>query len=175
MFRESEGIKGSYTITGRTSILQFEGKSAVHADYHPGNKLPTTNAVNYHLMTPQVNNVSVLDKENQKLTSSQKLLLQWHYCFGHHGLQAIQRLLCAAPFGHLKVASASKCDIPKCDVCEFAKAHRHHIDSKTSKPVAPTEGALKVNDLRPGANISADHFESRLKGRTYTSFWKDYL
>ena len=32
--------------------------------------------------------------------------------------------------------------------------------------------ALKRDHIRPGQAVSVDHFESRLKGRTYTSFGK---
>jgi Integrase core domain. len=35
---------------------------------------------------------------------------------------------------------------------------------------AVTDGAIKEGCLQPGAKVSADHFESRLKGRTYTSY-----
>lgn len=32
------------------------------------------------------------------------------------------------------------------------------------------DGFLKKNQLRPGAALSVDHFESRINGRTFTSF-----
>ena len=34
------------------------------------------------------------------------------------------------------------------------------------------DGALKANHLRPGATVSVDHIESRLRGRTYDSYGK---
>ena len=33
-------------------------------------------------------------------------------------------------------------------------------------------GSLKINGLCPGTTVSEDHFESRLKGRTFDSFGK---
>ena len=37
--------------------------------------------------------------------------------------------------------------------------------------IDPTaEGDLKKGHLRPGASVSVDHFESRIKGRTFNSF-----
>jgi hypothetical protein len=35
-----------------------------------------------------------------------------------------------------------------------------------------TDGTLKEGCLQPGAKVSADHFESRLRGRTYSSYGK---
>ena len=63
-------------------------------------------------------------------------------------------------------------DIPRCEVCEFAKAHRRPTKGNKTRTNIDTDGSLKVNDLRAGSSVSVDHFESRLKGRTYTSFGK---
>ena len=43
---------------------------------------------------------------------------------------------------------------------------------KTHTPTAVRDGTLKINDLRAGASISVDHFESRLKSRTFDSYGK---
>ena len=63
-------------------------------------------------------------------------------------------------------------DIPRCEVCEFSKAHRRPTKGNKTRTNIDTDGSLKVNDLRDGSSVSVDHFESRLKGRTYTSFGK---
>ncbi len=39
-------------------------------------------------------------------------------------------------------------------------------------PNPTRSGSLKINNLRPGATVSVDHFESRLKGRSFDSFGK---
>ena len=51
-----------------------------------------------------------------------------------------------------------------------------HIDDLQKKKISSVDitadGSLKDGHLSPGAAVSVDHFESRLKGRTYDSFGK---
>ena len=51
-----------------------------------------------------------------------------------------------------------------------------HIDDlqkkKTSSVDITADGSLKDGHLSSGATVSVDHFESRLKGRTYDSYGK---
>jgi hypothetical protein len=61
----------------------------------------------------------------------------------------------------------------RCEICEYAKARRRSRHHVTSTPNADRDGALKVNNLKPGSQVSAvDHFESRLLGRTFASYGK---
>ena len=57
-------------------------------------------------------------------------------------------------------------------ICEYAKGHRRPTRGKTHTPTPMRDGNLKINDLKPGATISVDHFESRLKGCTFVSYGK---
>jgi hypothetical protein len=57
-------------------------------------------------------------------------------------------------------------------VCEFAKGRRKPTGGKKSTAHPSSTGALKDSHLRAGSSVSVDHFKSRLKGRTYTSFGK---
>ena len=84
----------------------------------------------------------------------------------------VQQVLRSEGFPAGKFAAASKCQVPICAVCELAKAHRRSTKGKVHTHNSAREGYLKVNDLRPGSTISVDHFESRLKGRTFDSFGK---
>ena len=63
-----------------------------------------------------------------------------------------------------------KCEIPKSETCEYAKAHIHPTkgSAPTSKP--DTDGILKASYTCPGACIFAKNSEFRLKRRTLTSF-----
>ena len=72
---------------------------------------------------PQIN-LATLNESNQNLTVSQKLLLLWHARFGHKGFTSIQHLFKHEPFVSERFKSVSNCDIPKCEVCEYDKAHR---------------------------------------------------
>ena len=60
----------------------------------------------------------------------------------------------------------------KCTICEFAKGHRRVVKSVTHVPNEHAIGALKVEHLKPGAQVSVDHFGSRLLGRTFDSYGK---
>ena len=54
----------------------------------------------------------------------------------------------------------------------MAKGHRWSTKGTTRTPNVTRDGALKANDLCPGSTGLVDHFESRLKGRTFDSFGK---
>ena len=54
----------------------------------------------------------------------------------------------------------------------FAKGHRRAKRSVTQVPNDNKIGALKVEHLKPGAQVSVDHFESRLLGRKFDSYGK---
>ena len=97
-----------------------------------------------------------------------------HSCFGHLNLPAVQSILCAAPFLTATFESASHCDFHniKCSTCEYAKGHQRPKQSSTTTPNTEHIGALKVNHLHPGAQVSVDHFESCLLGRTFDFFGK---
>ena len=59
---------------------------------------------------------------------------------------------------------------PLCEICEYAKARRKAVHGKKTQSDPAVEGDLKKGHLRPGASVSVDHFESRIKGRTFNSF-----
>ena len=50
------------------------------------------------------------------------------------------------------------------------ETRRKETHGKSTKADPTSEGDLKNNNLRPGASVSVDHFESRIKGHTFTSF-----
>ena len=162
------------------SRLEFDGLPTQTVRYQAGNRLPTAYAYNASAVSGQQDlraelNMCVTCEDNQNLTPAAKLLLQWHYRLGHKNLGAIQRLVRQLPevFPGPKFAAAAKCNpLPRCAVCEYAKGHRKPTHGKTTSPNPEREGALKVNDLRPGSTVSVDHFESRQEGRTYESYGK---
>jgi len=113
--------------------------------------------------------LSLLTDDNQNLTGGKKVLLEWHYCFGHIGMRQVQYLFRQFTFVQLKFSVAAKCDLPVCEICEFAKAcHRPKQSLILTKRVTHN-GSLKIGDLRPGSTIFVDHFESRM-GRTLNSY-----
>jgi hypothetical protein len=60
-----------------------------------------------------------------------------------------------------RFAAETKCDLPKCEICELAKAKRRPNKSETKTKNSERDGALKVNHLSPGTRVSVDHFECR--------------
>lgn len=84
----------------------------------------------------------------------------------------VRNLQRVSPFGSQKFIVASQCNKFQCEVCQFEKCKWQPMGGKTSVPNPNSDGALKWYHLCPGAAVSVDHFESRLQGRTYTSFGK---
>ena len=84
----------------------------------------------------------------------------------------VQQILRTEGFASNKFAAATRCNNPKCAICEMAKGHRQSTKGQVCALNPVRSGTLKNKDLRPGATVSIDHFESRLKGRTFDSFGK---
>ena len=57
-----------------------------------------------------------------------------------------------------------------CEIYQYAKAKRKTTHKKTTTVDLQSQGDFKKEHLRPGPYISVDHFESRIKGMTYTSY-----
>ena len=164
-------LKGSYQGDHKEFRLLIDGCDPLIIEYDDRTSLPIGYADIGKVLDPQ-HNITLMDESNQNLTGGQKLLLHWHNRFGHLNLPAVQRILRNVPFLSDKYTAASKCDMRsiKCTVCEFAKGHRRAIKSSKTVPDADHTGALKVEHLKPGVQVSVDHFESRLLGRTFDSY-----
>ena len=164
-------LKGHYQGDHKEFRLLINECDPLIIEYDDRTSLPIGYADIGKVTDPQLN-ITLMDESNQNLTGGQKLLLHWHNRFGHLNLPAVQRILRNVPFLSDKYTAASKCDMRsiKCTVCEFAKGHRRAIKSSKTVPDADHTGALKVEHLKPGVQVSVDHFESRLLGRTFDSY-----
>ena len=87
-------------------------------------------------------------------------------------MQAIQRYFRNVPFVGDRFKSAGRCVCPRCATYEFAKGHWQPTKGNTASVNKHTDGSLRSDAMRAGQDISVDHFESRLLGRTLTSFGK---
>ena len=182
LFDSSNGVHGHYEGDHLSFRLYIQGAAPLIVEYNSHNSLPIAYTQIGSISSPLPSaNLSLLDPANQNLTGGQKLLLHWHSRFGHWhsrfghlNLASVQRILRAVPFHSMKFAAASKCDAStiKCPTCEYAKAHRRSKKSVTHVLNAERIGGLKAEHLRPGIQVSVDHFESRLLGRTFDSFGK---
>lgn len=175
LFNKQKGITGSFSVEEDHATLNINDHPSLIIEYESTTFLPVGLAWNAdqsaQVIHPSVN-LSITEDENQNLTPAQKLLLTWHYRFGHRNFPFVQHLLKLPIFNGAKFVSAAKAAIPKCAICEYAKAHARSTAGNKTSTNLNTDGALKDGHLRPGSKVSADHFESRLKGRTYSSFGK---
>ena len=173
LFNKQQGITGKFTVTEDNAALEFDGFPPLTIAFDMNSHLPTGLAKNQSQMgSPIQANLAILSEENQNLTPSQKLLLEWHFRFGHKSMQSIQRYFRNAPFVGDRFKAAGKCICPKCATCEFSKGHRQSTKGNTAIINKDTDGSLRSEAMRAGQAISVDHFESCLLGRTLTSFGK---
>jgi hypothetical protein len=177
LFNKNRGVGGRFEGSENDFTLRFDAGPTLTVEYDDKNHLPIGYAL-VGMQAPQVvlpqANVLILNDANQNLTAGQKLLLQWHYRFGHLNLRHVQYLLRSFPFNALKYISASKCDITsmRCAICQYAKGHRRPLHGNKTQLNPDRDGSLTAEHLTPGRRISVDHFESRLLGRTFDSYGK---
>lgn len=156
-------LDGAFTVKKDHATLQLNDHPGLHIEYDQQTHLPVGLGCNAlqsaSTLQPQVN-LCVTDDANQNLTPAQKLLLMWHFCFGHRNLPQVQALLRLPVFDSDKYRSASRASIPKCAICEYAKAHTKSTSGNSQSTNITTDGALKDGALHPGSRVSTDHFES---------------
>ena len=170
IFCKQLGIHGRYILEEDFSTLQIDGLPDLTVHYNSETNLPVSMARNFTEVKHDVN-LGILSPTNLNLTNPQKDLLRWHYRFGHLGMQKLKDLLCRLPFSNLeKFRPLAKCPPCLCEICQYAKQTRKTTKGKISSTDTKVDGHLKENILRAGERVSVDHFESRLKGRTFTSF-----
>jgi Integrase core domain. len=175
LFNKKKGLVGSFSIEEDHATLMINDNPPCIIEYENTTFLPVGLAWNATQTTKMLHpsaNLCVTNEANQNLTPSQKLLMTWHYRFGHCNFPFVQCLLRLPVFAGEKFQSVSRAELPKCEICEYAKAHVQSTAGNRQTPNPATDGALKDGQLRPGNKVSADHFESGLKGRTYSSYGK---
>ena len=177
LFNKNKGVTGKFEGDEDTFTLQFNGGHRLVVEYDDRNHLPIGYATVGDDLQPMINpqaNLSLFDETNQNITAGHRLLLNWHGRFGHLNFPAVQRILRQFPFVSIKFAAAAKCDLTdfRCEICQYAKAHRRTTHGKRTQVNDERDGSLKAEHLGPGVRVSVDHFESRLLGRTRDSYGK---
>ena len=144
LFNKQQGITGKFTVTEDNAALEFDEFPPLTIAFDMNSHLPTGLAKNQSQMgSPIQANLAILSEENQNLTPSQKLLLEWHFRFGHKSMQSIQRYFRNAPFVGDRFKAAGKCICPKCATCEFSKGHRQSTKGNTAIINKDTDGSLR--------------------------------
>ena len=80
-------------------------------------------------------------------TGRQKVLLEWHYRFGHSVMRQVQYILRQFPFVQFKLSVAEKWNHPVCEICEFAKACHHPKQSLNITKHVTHAANLNISDL----------------------------
>jgi hypothetical protein len=158
LFNKKTGIFGKFSGDEDSFSIYLNENSAISTSYNAHSGLPIANAYCGTKVQPSVN-LTILDEENQNLTAGQKLLLEWHYKFGHLNFNSLQNALRNVLFVAKRLGPAVKIDAPKCSVCEFAKANCRPRKSERQTKIPERDGSLKAGHIRPGARVSVDHFE----------------
>jgi hypothetical protein len=162
---QKRGIFGKFEGNEHKLSLLLEGSPSITVKYQRNSNLPVAMVLPGPQPQPTINLAGVLSEANQNLTVGQKLLLEWYGRFGHRNFASIQKLLRLVPFTSKKNCASAKCDIPRCSICEFAKAKRRPKHAQLTTTTAERDGALNKDTLRAGAEVSVDHFEIRLLGK----------
>jgi hypothetical protein len=141
LFNSNQGVLGQYIVQENHSTLIFDGVGELQIDYDARSHLPIALAKNLTTTASQAN-LTILNEDNQNLTPAQKLLILWHTRFGHKNFPTVQRLFRNVPFLSEKFMRASRCTIPRCEVCEFAKEHRKTTKGNSQRTNPQTDGNL---------------------------------
>ena len=125
----------------------------------------------------------LLDDQNHNLTRPQKELCLWHYRLAHAGFPWIQTLMRVEkvavgevgtpPIIPIKMSTTSRVDAPKCPSCLLAKQHRLNPGSQTTVNKPEREMAIRRKAEKPGDQVSADQFVSKVAGHLPRTFGKE--
>ena len=141
-----------FVKTGTAAILFLPNKPHLTMDLDLNSHLPfclATQSTNI-LTQGQDKNLCVTAESNQNLTTSLKLLLTWHFHFGHLNFSTVKWMCCSGIFGKNSIFSfASQYNHPKCVACKYRKVGQQPTQSKLQKPVHQREDALEQNILFP--------------------------
>jgi hypothetical protein len=170
LFNKKRGNFGQYQGDEESFRLILNDNPPIYKPYDIRSSLPIGYARTGPDLHPQVN--TVLSSENQKMSDSQRLLLGWHNIFAHLNFARVKQVLRHIPFIDNKCGDATEYKPQMCHTCELAKAKRRATKSSLQTNTVERDGALKTGNIKVGARVSLDHFESRLLGKTYDSYGK---
>jgi GAG-pre-integrase domain len=114
---------------------------------------------------------TILSSSNLNLSPSQQELLLWHQRLGHADQQHIQVLLSTPRDATVpqilkpRHSKASSCDPVICETCQYAKQRRREPTSFHHTPRESEAGSLSRDILSPGQRVSADQYQSTIRGR----------
>jgi transposase InsO family protein len=122
---------------------------------------------------------SLTEGVNFNLAEPEKELLKWHYRLGHIGMRRVQWLfrqgaLSTSERTRRLQQAAAKLDCgPLCTACQYSKQRRKTSPGSTKRTDTNLAGALKIDKMFPGQQVSVDHFYSSSKGRLLNTYGKE--
>ena len=149
LFNSKQGVTRTFIVEETNSSLIFDGVGKLMINYDSGNNLPTALGKNKVPGRTEVNLTGVLSGDNSNLNLAKKLILHWHNRFGHKSMTRVQAILRAVPFLS-KFQVASRCEVPMCEICQYAKAHRQSTKGSIQKKRETSDGGIHYTHLRPG-------------------------
>jgi len=190
-----ENSAGQLVCRHDTTILTMADEFELTFPYQPQSRLPIMLTKDYFIGKLHLTNCSlnvkdlqaegatalpsILDQSNLNLTGSQKELLLWHQRLGHVSFQRLQALL-RPPRNELgrqvlfpKNARATRCEIPRCEACQYAKQKRRMPPSKSQRSRMELEGGISDGVLQPGQRVSVDLYVAGINGRLPDTFGKE--
>jgi hypothetical protein len=122
---------------------------------------------------------SLTEGVNFNLAEPEKEILKWHYRLGHIGMRRIQWLFrqnvlnTSERTRRLQLAASKLSCGPMCTACQYAKQRRKTTPGSVKRTDKNNTGALKVDKMFPGDEVSVDHFFSSAKGRLLHTYGKE--
>ena len=123
LFDKENGQSGKYWGNEDMFYMDYEKQQSIDIPYLSDSNLPIGCAMTSPSETSTQVNLTILDKENQNLKGSQKLLLEWHSKFGHTNMSLVQQFLKSEGFPSNKFNAVARCEVPKCAICEMTKGY----------------------------------------------------
>ena len=124
IFDKQNGQPGTFWGDEEAFYLEYKDKPIITIKYPTESNLPIAPTLTVSTDQARQVNLTLLDEANQNLTAGPKVLLEYHYRFGHINMPLVQLKLRSEGFPTGEFAAASKCQVPKCSICEFSREHR---------------------------------------------------
>ena len=105
-------------------------------------------------------------------------MLRWHQRLAHIDCNKIKFLFRTGILARseasrsLQTAAAKLKTNPRCAACQYGKQCQLSVPTTTQAKVSDSVGAISRDIVRPGQQISIDHFKCVNKGRLFTSYGK---
>jgi Reverse transcriptase (RNA-dependent DNA polymerase)/GAG-pre-integrase domain/Zinc knuckle len=152
---------------------------SIQAYIDPSNNLPTSDMCDPNPSIKRKQQmkslVAVVADENVNLSEPEKELMRWHQRLAHMDCNKVKFLFRTGVLARgeasrsIQTAAAKLRANPRCASCQFGKQCQTSVPTTTKSKVTDSVGAISRNIIRPGQQVSIDHFVCKNKGRLFSS------